>query len=402
MKLFSLQSNAETLNDFSYLDKEAIYFDSACQTLRPQMVIDAMTEYFHAYNACGGRVKYEWGMKVDEKIAETKEQILDYVGKSGSEYVVAFTLNTTYGINLVLSQLPRKFERVVTSDIEHNSVFLPTIATAKRLDVPRVVLSRSSDGSLPFHPSDLAHAIVVLNNVSNIDGRVLLNLKGITNEAHKTDGIVLVDAAQGLSLNKEILRSTSFDALFFAGHKLYSSSLGIIVIKRSLLSLLDIQFIGGGTVEDVQKDTYSLVSSPEDISGRLEAGLQDFAGIVGLNSAIKWLKKYKPEGRTPQKHLDKLAHLLFDQLPKIPTIKLINSQPTPIITFYSEKIDAHTLAIYLSAQNIMARSGYFCCHYYLKQVKKYPPLLRISLGLHNTEKQIEIFVRTLTSIIHNI
>ncbi|MDD4308364.1 MAG: aminotransferase class V-fold PLP-dependent enzyme, partial [Thermoplasmata archaeon] len=117
-------TDSQNVSDFSYLKEDNIYFDSACQTLRPKPVIDAMTDYFYRYNACGGRVKYDWGKKVDQKILDTRNQVLSLLGKSSSEYVVAFTLNTTYGINLVLEQLPPKFTKVVTSEIEHNSVFL--------------------------------------------------------------------------------------------------------------------------------------------------------------------------------------------------------------------------------------------------------------------------------------
>lgn len=401
MKLFKTQQK-KAAEDFEYLDGKAIYFDSACQTLRPQPVIDAVTKYFQTYNTCGGRVKYEWGIKVDEEIKETRQQVLTLLGKSNSEYVVAFTLNTTYGINLVLGQLPQKFKKVVTSDIEHNSVFLSTIEAAKRLNVPRIVLSRSADGSLEYASNDLSGAVVVLNSASNIDCRKLLNLKDIINDAHGTGGIVLVDAAQGMSHNREILRSSDFDALFFSGHKFYGPSLGVIVIKRSLLSMLDIRFIGGGMVEDVELEKYSLMSSAEDIHSRLEIGLQDFAGIIGLNAAMKWFEDYRPEGQEKSAHQSKISRFLFDQLAEIPTIKLINSKPASIVSFYSEKVDAHRLAIFLSSQSIMTRSGYFCCHYYLKNLKRYPPLVRVSLGLHNTEKQVEKVIETLKAIMANI
>lgn len=401
MKLFGTQQQLGDIADFQYLDEKSIYLDSACQTLRPQPVIDAMVKYFHTYNTCGGRVKYDWGVKLDEKIKETRRQVLALLGKSESEYVVAFTLNTSYGINLVLEQLPSKFKKIVTSDIEHNSVFLPTMTAAKRLGVPRIVLPRLPNGRLEYHADDLSGAVVVLNSMSNIDGRPLLNLKDITDEVHKTDGIILIDAAQGMSHDRELLQSSDFDALFFSGHKLYGPSIGVIVIKRSLLLVLDIRFIGGGMVEDVEKEKYTLISSPDDMVGRLEIGLQDFGGIVGLNAAIQWLDSYRLEGNNGHSHLAKLSQLLFEKLTEIPTIKLINSSPTPIISFYSEKVDAHRLAIYLSSQNIMTRSGYFCCHYFLKNLKEYPPLVRISLGLHNTSQQVEKFIDVLKKIITN-
>lgn len=387
--------------DFSFLDDKAIYLDSACQTLRPQQVIDAMTDYYHNYNSCGGRVKYAWGMRLDEKIEETRKKVLSLVGKSKAEYTVAFTLNTTYGVNLILSQLPPKFKKVVTSDIEHNSVFLPTMTVAKRLAIPRVVLTRSADGSLVYSKEDLSGGIVVLNSMSNIDGRELVNLKDIVIDTHKTGGIVLVDAAQGIGHNQKCIRESDFDALFFSGHKIYGPSLGVIVIKKTLVTSLDTGFIGGGTVEDVGTEDYELISDSDALYSRLEIGLQNFAGIVGLGASLDWLKSYKPENLTQDAHKKMLTQSLFEELSSIPTVTLINSSPSTIVSFYSEKIDAHRLAIFLSAQNMMVRSGYFCCHYYLKNLKKYPPLVRVSLGLNNTEKQVESFVSTLRTLITN-
>ena len=39
--------------DFAYLPESAVYFDSACQSLRPQPVIDAANEYYQRFNSCG-------------------------------------------------------------------------------------------------------------------------------------------------------------------------------------------------------------------------------------------------------------------------------------------------------------------------------------------------------------
>jgi len=400
MSLFKSEKNS-TIN-FEYLDTKSMYFDSACQTLRPQQVVDAVNEYYHKYNSCGGRVKYEWGLKTDERIQETRDRILKLLDKSSSDYVVAFTLNTSYGINLILSQLSPKYEKIITSEIEHNSVFLPTMEVAKRLGIQRLVLERDESGALQYSADDLSRAVVVLNSMSNIDGRTLSNLKTVAQDVRSRDGIILVDAAQGIGHGLDLIKDCDYDALFFSGHKFYAPSVGVIVIKRTLLLNLDHRLVGGGTVEDVEKDSYKLVSSPENLSDRLEIGLQDFAAIIGLGESIKWQESYRPEGMYRDKHQSMISKLLFNGLKEIPSLKIINSKPSPIISFYTGKIDAHRLAIFLSSQNIMVRSGYFCCHYYLKNVKKYPPLIRISLGLHNTKEQVEKFLEVLKAILTNI
>ena len=238
--------------------------------------------------------------------------------------------------------------------------------------------------------------------MSNIDGRELINLKEITDDVHKTNGIVLIDAAQGISHDQKIIRESDFDAMFFSGHKMYGPSLGVIIIKKSLLAALDIGFIGGGMVEDVEAETYRLISDSDDLGSRLEIGLQNFAGIVGLDASLGWLKNFKTEGVSARVHQEKLARILFEELSRLPTLKIVNDSPSPILSFYSEKVDAHRLAIFLSTQNIMVRSGYFCCHYYLKNLKKYPPLVRVSLGLNNTQEQVEVFIKTLKKIITNV
>ncbi|WP_281533541.1 aminotransferase class V-fold PLP-dependent enzyme [Cryobacterium breve] len=142
------------LADFDYLEPREVYLDAACQSLRPQPVIDAVNEYYTSYNACGGRVKYAWGKRVDEEVAATRAAVLDRLGLSARSHAVSFTLNTTYGINLLLQQPPQgRFGRVVTSHAEHNSVFLPTMTAAKRLGLPRLVLDRAPDGALVYDPA---------------------------------------------------------------------------------------------------------------------------------------------------------------------------------------------------------------------------------------------------------
>ena len=406
MNIFNNHRTKEQLvytdrKDFSFVSDSDVYLDSACQSLRPQPVLDAMFSYFQKYNACGGRVKYEWGKQVDEAVEKARVSILKRLGKSPKEYGVAFTLNTTYGLNLILNQLPgRIYKQIVTSEIEHNSVFLPTMMLVKKLGIPRVVLKREQDGSLNYTKENVAQAVIVVNATSNIDGRTLRNAKVLANDTHKAGGILIVDGAQSLVHDTSLLREVDFDALCFSGHKTYGPSLGVVVIKKTLLELLELSFVGGGMVEKLETDSFSIPII--DPVSKLEPGLQDFAGIIGLSSALDWLDMYKPEGLSVVEHTQRLAQMTFDGLSSIEGLHLLNSEPSSTISFYSENVDAHRLAIFLSQQHIMTRSGYFCCHYYLQNVKKYPPLLRVSLGLHNTESDIRKFLEVTQKIISNI
>jgi cysteine desulfurase/selenocysteine lyase len=397
------ETTVANVTDFSYLSADAHYFDSACQTLRPQPVISAVTEYYREYNACGGRVKYAWGEKIDGIVSDTRKRLLKLLDKNEKDYTVAFCLNTTAGINLVLQQLPEgKYRRIVTSEIEHNSVFLPSQTCAKRFKLERLVLPRLADGSLDFQPDDLEKAVVVVNTASNIDGRILRNLPELIKAAHERGGVVILDAAQTMGHDSRLLRKVEFDAVCGSAHKMYGPSLGFIVIRKSFLNDLDCFFLGGGTVADVRKDDFDLLDSPEEAFARIEPGLQDFAGISGLASAIDWLGKYRPEGQDSDRHQNELSRILYESLRSNKRLKMINTEPSPIISFYSDNVDSHRLALYLSAQNIMARSGYFCCHYYLKNLLRLPPLLRISIGLQNTAAEVTHTANVIHQIVNNL
>lgn len=404
MSLFSAKKSPASGSDrpsgFEYLSADDCYMDTACQSLRPQPVIDAEMEYYKQYNACGGRAKHKWGQKVDEKVEAARTKILELAGKSAKEYAVTFTLNATYGINLVLQQIQAKgISSIVTSETEHNSVFLPSITWSRRNNVPRKILKRSDDGTLTIAGEDLSNALVIVSTLSNIDGRGLPNAKEIASAVRKGSGLLLIDAAQHLGHDPQGLQGIDFDAAFCSGHKMYAPSCGFIIIRRTLLQKLEPFFIGGGTVADVQGDQFTLLTGPVDEHAILEPGLQSWAGIIGLNAAIDWLATVKPMGKSPTVYEQELATALFDKLKAMPRVHLINSVPRPVMSFHVDNLDAHKLAIFLSEQQIMCRSGHFCCHHYLAHERKLPPLLRVSLGLHSTMGDVEKFADTVGKIL---
>ncbi len=386
------------MKDFDYLDKGEVYLDAACQSLRPRPVIDAINAYYQEHNSCGERVKYKWGITTDEKVDETRKLVLKYLGLKSKHYTVSFTLNTTYGINLILSQLkPECFDKIMTSDIEHNSPFLATMAFSQRTGLPREVMERNPDGSIDLQKYDFSKAIVVVNCASNIDGRKLLNIKELIEAVHKADGIVIIDAAQAMAHSVDILHGVEPDAICFSAHKLYAPSLGAIVWRDELMKKMDCLFAGGGMVDDVEKNSYVLsAESKEHRYTRFESGLQAWGEIVGLGAALKWLMGLpKSDWRVFQNNYTEL----YDFLNSSDKVHMINSAPNPTISFYVDGLDSHMLGNALSRENIMARTGYFCVHYYLDHVLGLPPLVRFSLGLHNRSSDIDKVKRMMKNIV---
>ncbi|MBR2753605.1 aminotransferase class V-fold PLP-dependent enzyme [Candidatus Saccharibacteria bacterium] len=386
------------MNDFDYLGEVEVYLDSACQSLRPRPVIDAINKYYTEHNSCGERVKYKWGIETDEKVEETRELVLKYLDLKAKHYTVSFTLNTTYGINLVLSQLDaRNFKKIITTEIEHNSPFLSSMAFSTRTGLKREVIKREEDGSINLDDYDFTKAVVVLNCASNFDGRKLLNIKDLIKKVHKSDGIVIIDAAQAMAHSSDILRGVEPDVICFSAHKLYAPSLGVIVWRDELMDKMVRLFVGGGMVDDVVADDYVLsADNKEHRYTRFEAGLQAWGEIIGLGAALKWLMKLP---KSAWKNLESNCADLYDFLDSSSKVHLINQQANPTMSFYVDGVDSHMLGNALSRENIMARTGYFCVHYYLDHVLGLPPLIRFSLGLHNRPEDIAKVKKVMEKII---
>ena len=361
------------MKDFNYLGDGEIYLDGACQSLRPRPVIDAISKYYTEHNSCGERVKYKWGRVTDEKVEETRGKVLKFLKLSARKYTTSFTLNTTYGINLILSQIKaRGFKKVGTSDIEHNSPCRATVAFTK--------------------------AIVVVNCASNFDGRKLSNIKDLTKAVHKAGGIIIIDAAQAMSHSADVIRGVEVDAICFSAHKMYAPSLGVIVWRDDLTKHLDELFLGGGMVDDVEKNSYKLsAENKEHRYTRFESGLQAWGEIVGLGAAIDWINKLS---KKTWKELERNTEELYDFLAASPKVHLVNHEPNPTMSFYVDGVDSHLLGEALSRENIMARTGYFCAHYYLDHVLHLPPLVRFSLGFQTTTEDIKKIKKVLEKVLH--
>ena len=116
--------------DFPVLQKKIngkpiIYFDNACQSLKPVQVIEKINEYHRDYPACGERSMHKLGKKVDEEVNSARKSIQKLFSAKKPEEII-FTKNTTEGINLIAHSLDLKQgDLVLSTDKEHNSNLIP-------------------------------------------------------------------------------------------------------------------------------------------------------------------------------------------------------------------------------------------------------------------------------------
>ena len=402
---------------FDYLPTGQVYLDSACQTLRPQPVIEAMNTYFTQYNACGERVKYDWGRKVDAQLQAARSRALKTLGLSAKHYSTSFTLNTTYGINLLLGQLPLgRYSRVITTHTEHNSVFLSTMACARRQGIDRLLLDRDPDSGQLLHQGQsvvssasagvLDRSIVVISAMNNVTGDPTVGLAELIAQTHARGGIVIVDAAQALPHDITLMtqltsaKDSTPDAICFSAHKTYGASLGVVAASNKLLESLEVGFIGGGQVATVSEDDFVLM---DDLHTRLEPGLQAWGEIIALEAALDWMDSYPQKtGTSIKDHETGLSHQLYETFIQLPNLTVLSQPGSALLTISPHRVAGHQLAGFLSKADIMVRSGYFCAHHWIQEVLGHGPLVRFSLGAHNTQDDIDHTAQVMTKLMKGL
>jgi len=415
-------------NSFDYLDSDVVYLDQACQSMRPFDVIESEMSYYTESNSCGGRGNHFLVEKVDKTINQTRKKILDFLGIVGDNYTVVFCPNTTYGVNLIFSNLNwENYEGVLTTKREHNSVLLPAISFSKKFDKKLTVTTLKENQLVAKAINQTSKSVCIFATTSNIDGQNIEDLEVSVKALKQSSNLVLLDATQSLAHHEFDFGHTDFDVLFGSMHKMYAPSGGFMVIKKELIRNLDQSWVGGGTVQKVEKNNYKLIDYASELHARLEFGLQDYAAIFGLNAALDWLQNFEIAKEYPKMdydsnfsqklqnqflsagpskeaifYLESLAEILYSQMldmQKDGKIKLITPNSQPIISFVPKNSDSYTITKLLSDQNIAIRSGYMCCHNYIREVLRVPPIIRVSLGLHNTPKDLITFLRALAEVL---
>ncbi len=373
--------------------KPVIYMDSACVTLRPYQVIDAINKYYKEFPACAGRSMHTLGREVTQELHNSRKTIQQFLGAKKTNEII-FTKNTTEGINLVANSLNlKKGDVVLTSDKEHNSGLLP-FQLLKRNGIKHEVFKF---GNLDDFQSKLNKDVKLVSTVhiSNLDG-TSNPIKDIIKHAHENNSLVLIDGAQSVPHKEINVKKLDVDFLVFSGHKMLGhSGTGLLYGKIDLLEKLNPFIIGGDTVKNSTYDSYEAEEIPE----RLEAGLQNYAGIIGFAEAVKYLTKVGL--RNIEVHEQKLNKFVSDEFLDL-GIDIIgdldSKKRSGIISFNIKGIDPHEVAGILNeSSNIMIRSGMHCVHSWFN-ANGINGSVRISLYLYNTKEECDVLIDQLRKI----
>ncbi len=403
-----------------------INFDNASTTpcLRP--VLDRVSHFLRWYGSVGRGAGFKSEVST-QAIEEARRIVASFVGADLEAHTVLFTKNTTEAINKLAHRFPFTPNNVVLcSMMEHHSNDLPWRAAAQ---VERAAIDREGRIDLDHLKQQLQSLqgqvrLVVVTGGSNVTGHIN-PIHDIAALAHAAGAQILVDAAQ-LAAHRPIAMgppggARSIDYLAFCAHKMYAPfGVGVLVGLKEAFLQDNLDCVGGGTVDLVTAEDVQWSGLPN----KEEAGTPNAVGIVALAEAIRCLQQIDLE--RVAKHEARLTAHLLQGLRNIEGIRIYGDDDPNlaagrlgVVSIAVEGVPHQLVAAILAAEGgIGVRTGLFCAHPYVLELldcgedelarlrqdlvsgirERFPGLTRVSLGLYNSEWEIDVLLKLLGKI----
>lgn len=397
----SMLRRAQFEQDFPILlqqcgNQPIAYLDNAATSLTPKPVIEAINDYYLNISANIHRGKHYLSEKASNLYEESRYRVAQFAGCSGNE--VVFVRNTTEALNMVSYGLDLQEEDLVVAFTDsHHSNFLPW----KSKCITKVVRVNRLGGVDLDHYEQLLKEhpkVVALTHCSNVSG-LYIPIEKMIQKAKMAGALVVVDAAQSVAHRPVKMQALGADFLAFSGHKMLGpTGIGVLCARQSLLNQMNPLLLGGGMVDWVETESYTLRKIPH----RFEAGTPNIAGAIGLAQAIDYIESIRFD--QIKNHDIQMGRYMLQLAKERPYLNVVaplaEEERGGIISFYIKNIkDLGDIAKILSDSfGVLCRTGHMCAQPYV-DLGGQGQVLRASAYIYNTQDDILRLFQALDQVI---
>ena len=382
-------------------DKTLVYLDNAATSQKPQVVIDALSNYYSHYNANIHRGIHTLAEEATAAYESTRVTVKSFINAAFPEEII-FTRGATEGINLVAYTWGRKNIRagdeIIISGMEHHSNIVPwQILCEERKSILKIIpvtdsgeLDMEAYKNLLSSKTKLVSVVHVSNSLGTINP-----VKEIIDSAHRVGAIVMIDGAQSTVHLDIDVQELNCDFFAFSGHKVYGpTGVGVLYGKKDLLQSMP-PFMGGGEmIKEVtfEKTTYA------DLPYKYEAGTPNIADTVALKSALDFINETGKDAI--RKHENDLLRYATSQLEALPGLTIIGTAEEKVsaVSFVIANIHPQDIGVILDNQGIAVRTGHHCTQPLMARFG-IPGTVRASFAMYNTKEEIDRLVNGLQKAI---
>ncbi len=371
-----------------------IYLDNAATSFpKPDAVYDAVDRYQRTVGAAVGRGGYGSSVAASATVARCRARLAELFRADSPERIV-FGFNGTDVLNLALHGLLKPGDRVVTTQLEHNSVVRPLRDMQDRFGLDVEIVPATCDGTVTVDSfrrtlTQQQTRLAVFSHASNVSGAIL-PISDLATVAREAGALVLADAAQSAGHVAIDLRQLPIDLLACSGHKglLGPLGTGVLYICPGLEDPLR-SIRQGGTGSASEDDR-----QPTSLPDKYESGNHNAPGLCGLEAGVSWVLK-----RTPAElhdHELELIRRLGEGLRRLPGVTLwgapLDHDRVGVLSVSVDGYDAHDLAAILDQSfGIETRAGLHCAPGAHRALGTFSMggTLRLSVGPFTTHQEID-------------
>lgn len=385
--------------DFPMLKKDIIYFDNGATTLKPNILIESLKDYYENYSANAHRGDYDISLKVDTMYENTRKIIKEFISAK-KESEIVFTSGATDSLNKIIfgyfKNILKENDEVLLTLAEHASNILPwfELKDELKLNVNYIPLDENYEVTLENVKKSITPntKVISLAHITNVVGDIR-PIKEIIEYAHKNNILVVIDGAQSVPHIKVDVQDLDIDFLAFSAHKMCGpTGVGILYGKEELLNNIKPLIYGGGMNASFDYDGLRIY---KELPHLLEAGTPNIADVIAFGKIVEYINNIGIES-IHKKELE-LKQYLIEKLEKNENITIYNkNSKSGIVTLNYKDIFAQDLAIYLNKYNICVRAGNHCAKI-LKEELKVKNTCRISFYFYNTKEEIDKLVDVLNN-----
>ena len=376
---------------------DLVYLDNAATTQKPQVVIDAMNDYYTNSNANVHRAVHTLAGEATDGYEACRESLK----KMYNYDKVIITSGTTEAINLVAHAWGKANlsagDAVVLTEMEHHSDIVPWQMLAKEMNIELRYVPVQQDLTLDmeiFEASLDGAKLVCVVHISNVLG-VCNPVDEIISLSKSKGAKVLLDAAQSAPHQYIDFKSLGADFMAFSAHKMCGpTGIGALLVTNDVFDEMQ-PFMGGGDMIETVSIHGSTFQSNEH---KFEAGTPKIAEALGWNAALKWMQDI--DFKSEHKRLLEIARWLSEQLRSMgmTVYGRHDDNDAAVVSFLHPTMNSEDLAHLLDARGFAVRTGHHCAQPLLERLK-ISGTVRASFYFYNTREEAEAFVKQLSEIL---
>ena len=381
--------------------KRLVYLDNAATTQKPRQVISAISDYYENHNSNIHRSVHVLAEEATESFESTRDKLKAFINTKSREEVV-FTKNATEALNLIANCTVEKYvkpgDKIVTTEMEHHSNFVPWQQLAKRKSAKLEIAKVSEDGMIDETDleSRLKDArILTFTQMSNVLGTIN-DAKRLTKLAHDHGALVVVDGAQSTPHMPIDVQDIDCDFFALSAHKMIGpTGVGCMYGKKHLLEEIPPFLLGGDMIKQVHRDE----TEWNELPWKFEAGTSNIADVIGFGVALDYLRALGM--RNVFEHEKTICRQALEEISKIKDMKIYGpsdlNKRGAVISFNLGKIHAHDVASILDSEGVAIRSGHHCAQVMMEKLGV-PATSRASFYIYNDRDDVEALGRGLEKV----